>query len=324
MDGLPCFPPFHFLHLLQHFDPALHLPGFRRLVPETFDEFFSLFDLAPLVFNGGGLEGFLPFFRLEVGIVVAAVKGDLSSFDRRHLADHPIQKIPVVRNDDDRPGVVAQEPFQPDEGFQVEMIGGLVQEQEVGAGEENPAEGEAHEPPPAELLGGPLEIGFPKTEPQEDGLGLGFQRVSPPVRVFFLKLAVGAGQRFEDPGIFLLRDLILQEPHLAFQEGQVFHPALDFVEYGLASGRQGFLREKADLGPPADRDFAPVRLFLSGDHAEKGRLPRPVWANQPHPIPRPDAQGAGREEDLRAVSFFNVFDFDHGYNAIVLNFIKNN
>ena len=48
-DLLPLLGKGDAVHLCEHLDPALDLPGFRRLVPEPLDELLGLGDLLLLV-----------------------------------------------------------------------------------------------------------------------------------------------------------------------------------------------------------------------------------------------------------------------------------
>ena len=54
-----------------------------------------------------------------------------------------VQKIAVVGDDDDRPGVVHQIGFQPRDGFHVQVVGRLVQKDDVRFGEQELTEGDA-------------------------------------------------------------------------------------------------------------------------------------------------------------------------------------
>ena len=59
------------------------------------------------------------------------------------LGHDAVQKIAVVGNDDDRPGVVHQIGFQPCDGFHVQVVGRLVQKDDIRFGEQELTEGDA-------------------------------------------------------------------------------------------------------------------------------------------------------------------------------------
>ncbi len=50
--------------------------------------------------------------------------------------DHAIEKLAVVGDEQQRPGIVAQPVFQPQDGVEVEVVGRLVEQQEIGAAHE--------------------------------------------------------------------------------------------------------------------------------------------------------------------------------------------
>ena len=66
-----------------------------------------------------------------------------------------IEKIPVVGDDEHRPAEGLEIVLQPLDGIHVQVVGGLVQQQKVGAGEHEPGQvdpglfpaGEGHEGP---------------------------------------------------------------------------------------------------------------------------------------------------------------------------------
>ena len=65
--------------------------------------------------------------------VVARVADQAAAIQVQRFFRDPIQEIPVVGNEDHRAGIDSKEALQPFTGFQVEMVGGLIQQQQVGA-----------------------------------------------------------------------------------------------------------------------------------------------------------------------------------------------
>ena len=63
-----------------------------------------------------------------------------------------------MRDEDDGAGVAPQVAFEPVDGDDVEVVGGLVEEEEVGLGEEDAGEGHAHAPAAGEGVEGPVEV----------------------------------------------------------------------------------------------------------------------------------------------------------------------
>ena len=91
--------------------------------------FFSLSVVRGLLF--ARLRG-----RQHVFVVGAGVGGDLAVVEISHVRAHAVQKMAVMRNDDH--GAVARVEciFQPADGVDIEVIGRLVQQQNVGIGKQ--------------------------------------------------------------------------------------------------------------------------------------------------------------------------------------------
>ena len=149
------------LGLLQLPDLLLHLLGLGVLGPEAADEGLGRIDLALLVLGrvDQGLVALL-LLLLEV-VVVAGVEVDDAPVEVGDVRDHAVEEVAVVADDDQgaRPG--QQELLQPEQALEVEVVGGLVHEQQVGLLEQQPGQGHPHAPAAGELGDGPVEVGRP-------------------------------------------------------------------------------------------------------------------------------------------------------------------
>ena len=76
------------------------------------------------------------------------------------------------------PGYALQVILEPEQGFEVEVVGRFVEQQQVGFLGEQPGQVGAHDPAAAHFAGRPVEILFAETEAGEDLLGLGFQAIA--------------------------------------------------------------------------------------------------------------------------------------------------
>ena len=184
-------------------DAALDLARLRLLVAEALDEALDLGDLAALRL-GRHLELRQALVALldEVG-EVADVLGEEAVVELRDAVDDGVDEVAVVADQHHRAGVFGQEPLQPFDRCQVEMVGRLVEQEHVGVLEEQPGERDAHHPAAAELAGLALHVALGKAEPGQDAPRLGLQRpaaellepmLQPPVLVHQLgQLVLGAG-----------------------------------------------------------------------------------------------------------------------------------
>ena len=117
-----------------------------RLVAETFDE---LHDLALLRILLGAqfcvlVQTHAPG-RLEP-VVVAGIKGQLAVFQMQNFPGHPVQQVAVVADQQHRARIISQIGFQPKGRLEIEMVGRLVQQQQVGFGEQQRRQRHAHAP----------------------------------------------------------------------------------------------------------------------------------------------------------------------------------
>ena len=79
-------------------------------------------------------------------VVAAGVEGELPALEVADLLRHRVQEVAVVADQDQRARVAAQMLLEPDRGLEVEMVGGLVEQQEVGLEEQHAGQRHAHPP----------------------------------------------------------------------------------------------------------------------------------------------------------------------------------
>ena len=106
-----------------------------------------------------------------------------------------IQEGAIVRDDDEASGVARQVILEPEEGFQVEVIGRFVEQQECWFADEQAGKVRAHDPAAGEGLGQFVGVAFAEAEAGEDFLGARFEGVVdiPIVIVLRLELAAAGG-----------------------------------------------------------------------------------------------------------------------------------
>src|SRR5208282_3835354 len=93
---------------------------------------------------------------------------DLSDF-----VDSNVEKIAVVRNQHERVGVMGQILFQPIPGFEIEVVGGLVEQQQVRLLQQQLGQCNAHLPASGEFFGAAMPILLAETEAHEHASDLG-------------------------------------------------------------------------------------------------------------------------------------------------------
>ena len=64
----------------------------------------------------------------------------------RDFGGDRVQKIAVVRDQQQRAGIMLEPTLEPEHGVEIEVIGGLVEQQEIGAAHQRLRQIEAHPP----------------------------------------------------------------------------------------------------------------------------------------------------------------------------------
>ena len=106
--------------------------------------------------------------RLHERVVVARPVLQIVVDELDDLLRHAVQELAVVAHDDRGSRVVADVVLQPDNGVQIQMVGRLVQQEDIGLDEERARDGHAHSPSSAEHLGGHRELLVGELETFED------------------------------------------------------------------------------------------------------------------------------------------------------------
>src|SRR5690606_11744072 len=99
---------------------------------------------------------------LEPGAVVALPRDAVAAVELEDPAGGVVEEVAVVRDRDDRAGIFRQIALEPRDRLGVEMVGRLVEQQHVGARQQEPAERDAA-PLPARKM---LHERVPRGEPE--------------------------------------------------------------------------------------------------------------------------------------------------------------
>ncbi len=156
---------------LEHLQPALRLPCLGGLSAEAVDELLQVGGRA-LVLPGCGV---LLAQLLEVrGLERAEVAGEAPDRAVGDVPDrlrHPVEELTVVRDHDHGGRLPLQPRLQPHDGVEVEVVGGLVEQQQVGGPQQGARERQAVAPAAGERGDRARRVGLRKTEPVQDRAG---------------------------------------------------------------------------------------------------------------------------------------------------------
>ncbi len=133
-------------------DACLSL-GLARLGRHA-DPFEFAFERLLALRFGFLLEADALLLLFEPGGVVALPGDAVAAVEFEDPARHVVEEVAVVGDGDDGALVVAQVMFEPCHGLGVEVVGGLVEQEDIGFGEQEPGEGDAALLPAGENLDG--------------------------------------------------------------------------------------------------------------------------------------------------------------------------
>ena len=238
--------------------------------------------------------------HLLEGGVVAGVADQLGLVEvDRDLGDG-VEELAVVADDDHRAGVALQPGLEPDERVEVEVVGRLVEQHQVGRAHQRARELQAHAPAAREARHRHVELADLEAEAEQHRLGArprveaaGFHdrlvrvrhRVAVVARLGARQLGLGLGQR----GVAGEHEV-----------GRAF----------LGLGH--VLRDFGDAPARRHRAVAGVGVQAAGEEREQRRLAGAVAADQADLFARLDGQAGAVEDELDATAKRELGENEHG------------
>ena len=196
----------------------------------------------------------------------------------RMVSTELFEKLAVVADDQGGMRIFLQPRLEPQRAFEIEIVGRLVEQQQIGLGEQGGGERDAHAPAAGEFRHGPGKVLRGEAEPVQD-----FRRPRRrPVGIDGVELLIDFGHFFGFGGLQL--------------RGQ-FLPQRVGGEDGVDQRhrrRRMLLIDRADPGALGQQNFAAERNQFAGDELEQGRFADAVAADQAD-------LAAGRNGDARLV-----------------------
>ena len=209
--------------------------------------------------------------------VGALVERQLGAIEVQDLVDRGVEQVTVMADDDHRARIVRQMILEPQRAFEVEVVGGLVQQQKVGRRKQRRRQRHAHAPAAGKLRTGSRLIGGGKSKAAQDRGGAGRRRMR--VDVDEPGLDIGDARR-------IVRGLGFGQQRVALQVG-LQH---DRDQALRAVGR--FLRETADTPAGRDRDGTGFGRQLAANRMEQRRFADAIAADKTHARARHDLNRA--------------------------------
>ncbi len=187
--------------------------------------------------------------------------------------------------------------LQPQGSLEVEVVGGFVQQQEVGLAEQHGGQRNAHAPAAGEISAGTLLLLGVEAEAVQDGRGTRGRAVRLDVRQPGMDVgdAVGIG------GVL----------GLGQEGGALAVGHQNGIDQALRPGR-GLLRHHAHAGAVGQRDVAGIGMQFARDQLQQRRLAGAVAADQPGMVPGRQRQVGALQQDAPADAVGQVLDRQHG------------
>ncbi len=277
------------LELLQRLDAALRLARLGGLGAEAVDEGLQVRARALLALEGRLLlREALGALALERG-VVARVGDEPLPVHVHDRAGHAVEELAVVRDEQQRARVGLQPVLQPQHGVEVEVVGGLVQQQQVRAAHERAREVQPHAPAAGERGHGHRFGLRREAQAGHERLRARFRRVAADLVVARVQecralalLVRGLGRG--DGGLDLAKLRVA-----------VHHE----VERGAVAVDE-FLRDVREHPARGSLDLARVGVQFAAHEGEEAGLPRPVGADEAHPVTGKHGEGSVLQQDAGA------------------------
>ena len=197
--------------------------------------------------------------------------------------DRGVEKIAIVADHDDGARIAREIALEPERAFEVEIVGRLVEQEQVGLGEEQGGERDAHAPAAGKVRAGPRLRRGVEAEAGEDARRARLRRM----RVDIAEPCVQLGDAVRIGGALRFVE----------QLGALAVGGQHGLDQRLRSARR-FLLDAADARALRQRNRSGVGRNLAGDGAKERRLARAVAADEARL--RSLGQGQARALDKRA------------------------
>jgi hypothetical protein len=181
--------------------------------------------------------------------------------------------------------------FQPQDAFQVEVVGGLVQKQHRRAPQQHLGERRAHAPATGKRLQGAVLRLLVETQARQHGAGVALEAPAPAhgqavVQVAVLLVVLVGGRGVGHAVLDLLAPRMGLLQLLEGAAGEV-----EDAETAFRGGLGRLLRQVPDHLAAAQGHLADIRFQQAGDDLEKGGLARAVDPEERHALAVLHAQG---------------------------------
>ncbi len=276
----------------------MRLARLGGLGAEPVDERLQVLALRLLLLGELRIEQLALAARALERRVAAAVERELGALEMQDPVDRGVEQVAIVADDDDGVRIARDVLFEPQRRFEIEIVGRLVEQQEIGLGEQHRRQRHPHAPAAGELRAGTLLVGVGESEAGQDAGGPRRRRVGADVGEPRLD--------FRDAMVIALGLRLPEQPRALGIGGE--HD----VDQALRPARR-FLRKPAEAGARPQRHGAAVGRHLAGDQAEQRRSCRcRCVPTRPTRASAGNAHGGAIDQEAPGDAHGEIVDRQHG------------
>src|SRR5207245_386534 len=238
----------------------------------------------------------------------------LAAVELEHRVCHGLEEPAVVRDDHDRRVQCLELALEPFEALDVEVIGRLVEQEEVGIAAEGAREGRARQLAAGERVELPIEVMLREAEAADDRRGVIAPAV--PARMLELRLRLGVPSQ-GCVGVVAGRHRLLESLQLRLDRDEVGRPGEHVLAQRQAALQRWALVMERDARPLLKSQFAALDAGLAGERPEQRRLAGAVRSGQSDAVAPLDLERHAVEERVAGELLPEVrCDQDgHGYSV---------
>ena len=225
------------------------------------------------------------------------------------MVDRGVEQIAVVADHDNGMRIVREVVLEPERAFEVEIVGRLVEEEEIRLRKQGRGECHAHAPATGKFGARTLLIGGGEAEAGEDRGRAGRRR-----------MRVDIGESCLDLGntMRIARGLRLGQQACALAVGREHDLDQAFGAVG------SFLRQPSDAPARRDGDGAVLGRDIARDYAEQGGLAGAVAADQSDARAGGDARGGAFQQRAASNADSQFVDHKHGPRLLAQGATRSN
>ena len=202
------------------------------------------------------------------GAVATAIEGQLALLDMHHMVDHGIEKVTVVGDQQQGAGIALQPAFQPENGIQIQVVGRLVQQQQVGGAHQRLGQVQAHAPATGKVADPAIHLRTVKTQAGQQLARPGIGAVA----VEVVQLIVQTGDGGAVMGSFGSGQFGLHPAQL--------HIAIEHIVHRLAFYRVHFLAHMGNAPSRGNKAVAAIGRQFAAQQGEQAGFAGTIGADQ--------------------------------------------